>query len=174
MAAPGANVRAGSTIKAEHDFGVRRWLADTGCGHDLVSTSVVLKGGGKAYIRVRAPKYFNTANRIIAVARGMTMCMPQLDEMAEIMRLTNTPSVLSIGARCMTMGYAFFWPPFSDHPFFVKPDGTEVIMDVEGNIPYLTGETTDDACPSEQCDGPDTDNDDPDMANMARNPITGR
>jgi hypothetical protein len=90
MTAPGTNVRVGSTIEAEHDFGVRRWLADTGCGRDLVSTSVVLKGGGKAYIRVRAPKYLNAANGITAVARGMTMYIPQLDEMADVMCLTNT------------------------------------------------------------------------------------
>jgi hypothetical protein len=48
MASPGSSVRMGSTIMAERDFGMRRWLADTGCGRDLVSTSLVLKGGGKA------------------------------------------------------------------------------------------------------------------------------
>jgi hypothetical protein len=72
------------------------------------------------------------------------------------------------------VGYAFFWPPFSEHPFFVKPDGTKVIVDVEGNIPYLAGETMDNACPAEQCDGPDADDDDPDMANMPHDPVTGR
>jgi hypothetical protein len=74
----------------------------------------------------------------------------------------------------LTMGYALFWPPFSECPFFVKLDGPRVIMDVEGNIPCLTGETTDNACPAEPCDGPDTDDEDPDMVNMPRNPITGR
>jgi hypothetical protein len=69
MAAPCANVRVGGTIKAEHDFGVRRWLADAGCGRDLVSTSVALQAGGEAYIRVRAPKYLNAANRICSRER---------------------------------------------------------------------------------------------------------
>jgi hypothetical protein len=104
MATPGANVRVGSTIEAEHDFGVRRWLADAGCGRDLVSTSVVLKGGGEAYVRVRAPQYLNTANGITAVARGMAMYIPQLDEMADILCLANAPSVLSIRERCVTAG----------------------------------------------------------------------
>jgi hypothetical protein len=62
VATPGANVRIGSTIKAERDFGVRRWLADAGCGRDLVSTSVVLKGWGNAYVRVRPPNYLNVAH----------------------------------------------------------------------------------------------------------------
>jgi hypothetical protein len=61
MAAPGATARIGGEIKAEQDFGVRRWLADAGCSHDLVSTSVVLQAGGKAYIQVRALEYLNAA-----------------------------------------------------------------------------------------------------------------
>jgi hypothetical protein len=174
MAAPGATVRIGSKTKAARDFGIRRWFADAGCGRDLVSSSVVVQAGGKAYIQAKPPKYLNTANGITAVAKGVTMYIPHLDEIADIMCLTHTPSVLSIGKRCMTMGYAFFWPPFSEHPVFVKPDGSRVTMDVEGNIPYLTGETTDDACPAEPYDGPDTDDEDPDMANMPRDPITGR
>jgi hypothetical protein len=48
VATPGAGVRMSRTIKAQRDFGIRRWLADAGCGHDLVSTSLVLKGGGEA------------------------------------------------------------------------------------------------------------------------------
>jgi hypothetical protein len=73
-----------------------------------------LKGGGEANICARAPKYLSIAD---GIAEEMTMCIPQLDEMAEIMCLANAPSVLSVGERCVTMGYAFFWSPFSDHPF---------------------------------------------------------
>jgi hypothetical protein len=141
---------------------------DAGCAHDVVSTSLVLKGGGKTYIRVRAPKYLDAANRIIAVTKEKTMYIPQLDEMAEIMCLANTPSVFSIGKRCVTMGYAFFWPPFSDYPFFVKPDGARVIMDIEVHIPYLTGGTVESACPAEQSDGPDNDHEDPDICHATQ------
>jgi hypothetical protein len=123
MAAPGATVRIGSETKAARDFGIRRWFADAGRGRDLVSSSLVMQAGGKAYIRVKPPKYPNVANGITAVAKGVTMRIPQLDEITDIMCLTHTPSVLSIGKRCVTMGYTFFWPPFSEHPFFVKPDG---------------------------------------------------
>jgi hypothetical protein len=72
------------------------------------------------------------------------------------------------------MGYAFFWPPFSEHPFFVKPNGSRVTMDVEGDIPYLAGEKLEDACPAESSDGPDTDDEDPDMLDMPRNAAIGR
>jgi hypothetical protein len=119
-------------------------------------------------------KYLNTANGVTAVTKGVTMYIPQLGEMTDIMCLTHAPSVLSIGERCMTMGYAFFWPPCSEHTFFVKPDGSKVTMDVEGNIPYFTGEKPDEACTAEPYDGPDTDDEDPDMADVPRDPKTRR
>jgi hypothetical protein len=137
------------TIKAQNDFGIRRWLADTGCGDDLVQTSLVLKGGGKAYIRMRAPKYLNTATGLTSITKEMTMCIPQLDEMAEMLCCQNSPEVISIGKRCLEMGYAFFWPPVSKRPFFIKPDGTRIVMHVEGNIPYLNGGGEDTACAGE-------------------------
>jgi hypothetical protein len=163
MATPGAVVGIGSKTKAPRDFGVRRWLADSGCGHDLVASSVVIEAGGKDYIQAKPPKYLNTANGITAVAKGVTMFMPQINEMEDIMCLSHTPSVLSISERCVTIGHAFFWPPYSEHPFFVEPDGSRVKMDVDGNMPYLAGKKPEDACPAEQRDGPDTDDEDPDV-----------
>jgi hypothetical protein len=78
----------------KYDLGIRRWLADTGCGYDLVQTSIVEDLGGKSLIRLREPKYLQTANGVI------TMYIPQLDEFAEILRMKNTHSVISIGKRC--------------------------------------------------------------------------
>jgi hypothetical protein len=66
----------------------------------------------------------------------------------------HTPSVISIGERCLEMGYAFYWPPYSESPFLVEPDGAHVVMTVENNIPYLTGGNDDAACPGvEEEDG---------------------
>ena len=53
----------------------------------------------------------------------------------------------TVGKRCLEMGYAFYWPPYSESPFFVKPDGTRVVMSVENNIPYLKGGNDENACP---------------------------
>jgi hypothetical protein len=104
VATLGAGVRMSRTIKAQRDFGIRRWLADAGCGHDFVSTSLALKGGGKAYMCVRAPKYLNTANGLTSITKEMTMHIPQLDEIAEMLCCQNTPAFLSIGKRCLEMG----------------------------------------------------------------------
>jgi hypothetical protein len=128
MATPGTVVGIGSKTKIARDFGIRRWLADTGCGRDLDASSVVVEAGGGDYIQVKPPKYRNTANGVTAVTKGATTHIPQLDEMTDIMCLRHTPSVLSIGERGMTMGHAFLWPPYSEHPFFAKPDGSRVTM----------------------------------------------
>jgi hypothetical protein len=105
----------------------------------------------------------------------MTMCIPQLDEMAEVLCGDKTPVVSSVGKRCLDMGYSFYWPPFSQRPFFVKPDGSRVIIEVEGNIPYLIGREVDNACPAEGADGFDADaENDEDMEDMPRGPTAGR
>jgi hypothetical protein len=174
MAVPSVSVRASRSLKAQRDFGIRRWLADAGCGRDVVSSSLVLKGGGKAYIHLRTPKYLNTASGVVSIAKEMTVCIPQLDEMAEIFCREKTPAVLSVGNRCVEMGYAFYLPPFSEDPFLIKPDGARIIMDVEGNIPYLTGERDGNACPVVSADGPDADDEDADVGDAPRDPVARR
>jgi hypothetical protein len=77
----------------------------------------------------------NTANGVTSIAKELTMYIPQLDEMAEVLCGDKVPAVISIGKRCLETGYAFYWPPFSERPFFAKPDGSRVAMEVEGNIP---------------------------------------
>jgi hypothetical protein len=124
VAAPSVSIRTSQSLKAQRDFGVRRWLAHAGCGRDVVSSSLALKGGGKAYIRLRAPEYLNTANGVASITKEMAMCIPQLGEMAEILCGDKTPAVISVGKRCVEMGYAFCWPQFSENPFFIEPDGT--------------------------------------------------
>jgi hypothetical protein len=136
VAAPSVSIRTSQSLKAQRDFGIRRRLADTGCGRDVVSSSLVLKEGGKAYIRLRTPKYLNAANGVTSITEEMTMCIPQMDEVAEILCREKTPAVVSIRERCVEMGCAFCWPPFSENSFFIEPDGTRIIMGVEGNIPY--------------------------------------
>jgi hypothetical protein len=86
--------------KDTHDLGIRRWLADAGCGYDLVQTSMVEELGGQSLIRLREPKYLQTANGVTSLHHDITMRIPQLDEFAEILRMKNTPSVISIGKRC--------------------------------------------------------------------------
>jgi hypothetical protein len=142
-----AGVQVNRRNKDRYDLGIRRWLADTGCGYDLVQTSMVEELGGQSLIRLREPKYLQTANGVTSLRREITMYIPQLDEFAEISRVRNTLSVISIGKRCVEMGYCFHWPPYSESLFFVKPDGTRATCLVGNNIPYLEGGYDENACP---------------------------
>ena len=50
--------------------------------------------------------------------------------------LDSTPAVVSVGLRCMKLGYSFIWPAFG-LPYFILPDGNLVYLEVIGDIPYL-------------------------------------
>jgi hypothetical protein len=101
MAATGVQVNR--RTKDTRDLGIRQWLADAGCGYDLVQTSMAAELGGQSLIRLREPKYLQTANGITSLHHEITMYIPQLDEFAEILRMKSTPSVISIGKRCVEM-----------------------------------------------------------------------
>ena len=68
------------------------------------------------------------------------MFIPQLNEATEAIVLPDTPWVLSIVRRCMEFGFGFYWPPYPP-PMVVLPDGGIIELEVEGYIPYLTGNT---------------------------------
>ena len=53
--------------------------------------------------------------------------------------LDETPTVLSIGRRCMKMGYAFHWMP-GKLPFMVTPKQGFVHLQVKDDIPYLVSD----------------------------------
>ena len=58
-----------------------------------------------------------------------TVAMPLL--------LESCPPVLSVGRRCIEEGFEFRWKPYSQHPTFRHPDGTVIVMEVEGFVPYI-------------------------------------
>ena len=51
--------------------------------------------------------------------------------------LNNAPAVLSIGQRCMELGYTFVWPSGSV-PCFILPSGEFLDLEVRDNIPYVS------------------------------------
>ncbi len=80
---------------------------------------------------------FEAAGGIVTTDRGASVYMPELNETATPHVLdTGTPAVLSVGARCMEQGYSFIWMA-GEAPYFLKPDGSKVRLEVRHNIPYL-------------------------------------
>ena len=63
----------------------------------------------------------------------------ELDETVEPHVLDETPTVLSVGRRCMKMGYAFHWMP-GKLPFMVTPKQGFVHLQVKDDIPNLVSD----------------------------------
>ena len=51
--------------------------------------------------------------------------------------LDETPSVLTVGRRCMVEGYGFHWFPYQN-PFTDHPTLGRIEHEVEHNVPYLS------------------------------------
>ena len=82
-----------------------RWLVDTGCPMDLVGLGD-LKGPDRADIRTHS---LHTANGATRTAGRVDADVGNLDEVIEAHVLESTPSIISVGKRCMDMGYSFAW-----------------------------------------------------------------
>ena len=50
--------------------------------------------------------------------------------------LEDTPSVLSLGKRCMEQGYTFVWPSGRE-PYMINSEGDKIKMEVHDLIPYV-------------------------------------
>ena len=50
--------------------------------------------------------------------------------------LDESPSVLSVGKKCIEEGYSFVWPA-NGMPYMISPDNKKIMLEVEGNIPYV-------------------------------------
>ncbi len=116
---------------------VKRWLVDTGCGNDLISKAHV---GDLETKQSKRPMLFHTANGDISALKELPLYIPQIKEHISPYVLDKTPSVLSVGARCVDMGWTFHWEGHSTRPYWIKPDGTIIYLHVDGFIPYLVVE----------------------------------
>ena len=85
-----------------------KWLMDTGCGHDLIGRAKA-KSLGVDIVKDDDEIVFQTANGSTSTSDVAKIVVDELDETVEPHVLDETPTVLSIGRRCMTMGYAFHW-----------------------------------------------------------------
>ncbi len=87
-----------------------KWLIDTGCGHDLLSRKDML--ALKAKPCQVTPLTFETAGGLVTTDLGASVWINEFEEAVKPHVLQKeTPSVLSVGARCMEMGYSFIWLP---------------------------------------------------------------
>ena len=115
-----------------------KWLMDTGCGHDLIGRAKA-KSLGVDIVKDDDEIVFQTANGSTSTSDVAKIVVDELDETVEPHVLDETPTVLSIGRRCMKMGYAFHWMP-GKLPFMVTPKQGFVHLQVKDDIPYLVSD----------------------------------
>jgi len=126
-ALPGAAKRVVRTVSS--------WLVDTGCGHDLISKHEVSECGFPLQ-RARQELTFNTANGNTTATSVTNIPCEELDGFICPHVLDSTPAVISVGRRCMKLGWSFHWPSYRN-PYFIRPDGKLVELHVRDDIPYL-------------------------------------
>ena len=98
-----------------------KWLMDTGCGHDLIGRAKA-KSLGVDIVKDDDEIVFQTANGSTSTPDVAKIVVDELDETVEPHVLDETPTVLSIGRRCVKMGYAFHWMP-GKLPFWLHQSG---------------------------------------------------
>ncbi len=79
-----------------------------GCGHDLLSKfDMEMLQATPCKVPVFS---FDTAGGVVTSDRGARLWVDELDAEITLRVLdTSTPAVMSVGARCMEMGYSFVW-----------------------------------------------------------------
>ena len=99
-----------------------RWLADTGCPFDLVGMHDI-PTQDQCHIKTgRVQHSLQTVNGV-AGARGRvdaTVESPDEDDKAFVMG--TTPSIISIGRRCVDFGYSFRWDAFEMPVLICHPE----------------------------------------------------
>ena len=96
---------------------VKRWIADTGCGHDMVSRRQA--SHVKEQLINIPPITFGTANGPAAANLGVPLKIPIFgDQYATPYVMASTPALLSVGMRVMHHMFSFIWLP-GKRPFSI-------------------------------------------------------
>ena len=113
------------------------WIADTGSAHDLVSRHML---HSDEVSQSSKPVSLLTANGVFQANDQARVNVPMLGTDINPYVLEDSPAVVSVGQRCIDAGWSFHWPAYS-RPYFKKPDGTKVKLEVEDYVPYLPSTT---------------------------------
>ena len=90
----------------------------------------------KRRVRERdSPLALRTANGTISADREIDVSLATKGRTKALV-MKDSPSLLSLGRRCMDEGYAFTWPASGD-PVLVAPDGTRHVLRVVNYVPVL-------------------------------------
>ena len=112
--------------------GHRRWIMDTGSGHDIVNLPSLPHQIRKTVAYRGFSEDFDTADGRVAADQHVSLRIPALstalDQVAGIQCLKDFPNILSVGWRCQEEGFAFYWPPGAYHAFLIPPEAKKPIV----------------------------------------------
>ena len=109
------------------------WIADTGSAQDLISQRIV--SHDRIYESCE-PLDLITANGPYRASQQTEIDIPILSSKICPYVLEDTPAVISVGRRCVDQNWDFVWKGSKD-PYFKKPDGTKIKLNVKDYVPYL-------------------------------------
>ncbi len=123
-------------VGATPDSPIQQWLIDTGCGHDLVAIREV-RALQAMFRKANIPIMYETASGTTPGNQCLLLHIGELDDTIDPYILASTPAVLSVGKRCLELGYSFIWVA-GKRPCFISPGGYLLtLLQVDRNIPYL-------------------------------------
>ena len=113
------------------------FLADTGSEEDLISQQDQQSFFPEAAVfDATKPVSLITANGPVLGDKSVNLMIPELGQNIECYVLENTPSVCSVGRRCMDEGFDFHWYA-GKPPYFITPDGKKLKCKMKGRVPVI-------------------------------------
>ena len=73
------------------------------------------------------PMLFSGVGGTKAAELKLRLLSPALGGAVEPLVMDNTPDVLSIGRRCVKLGWSFWWAPYSEHPILTTKEGKNIV-----------------------------------------------
>ena len=79
----------------------------------------------------------STVNGQVTVDRGLRIEVPALKRGLNFALMPNSPSIISLGRRCMLEGYSFYWPAGTS-PYMIDPNGQRIDLEVDNYVPFIS------------------------------------
>ena len=105
---------------------MRKWLMDTGCPYDLTSRKTFYSADLKTNEPAVVTIFLNTANGLTSCDQVIPHQIGPLGVVATPYVMGDSPDVLTIGYRCVELGYDFHWKPYSLQHVITTPEGKEI------------------------------------------------
>ena len=115
-------------------------MLDSGCSIDLIGLGDLSRDERELIVQ-NAKLSLRTANGKTNTRGLAHVRVKGIEELLEAYVLDSTPSLLSLGKRCMELGYRFVWEPFT-RPKFYDPRGRRITVEVINHVPYLVPSET--------------------------------